>query len=128
MKTALSVLTMLAAISSGAVAQDRPSSVGEAYAVEIDGLGACEVDFQSYVYGGDRGDISMSCASGDSTRGMWEFTHGSDLFIHIEPLGEPELWRDGCEEWPIIEEGQIVTDPCWMTSLRGAPVRVTRTR
>ncbi|WP_440958927.1 hypothetical protein ACFELO_02120 [Oceanicaulis sp. LC35] len=128
MKTALSVLSLLALTSAGAVAQDRPSSIGEVYAVELDELGACEVDFQSYVLGGDRGDISMLCDNGDSTRGMWTFTHGGDLYIHIEPLGEPALWGDGCLEWPIIEEGETVMDPCWMSSLRGGPVQVTRTR
>lgn len=64
-----------------------------------------------------------------SRTGYWQFFSGVLTEFSVYPEGsDSDTWNFDCQNgWPVMEFGETVSDPCWMSSTTGTPIQVTRT-
>ena len=85
----------------------------------------CYFDFQPMNDSRINGSVFITCNNEAHPEMSWDATN---YFISFTVDGELRYARPGqCQEWPSLEVGETVSDPCWLSSTTGTPVQVTRT-
>ncbi|WP_440958931.1 hypothetical protein ACFELO_02140 [Oceanicaulis sp. LC35] len=85
---------------------------------------SCRLDFDPNDDTHETGSINLQCGQDQSSTLSWSYAEGQSIEINGE--GMPHVEFGECDAWPSIAVGETVSDPCWMTSLTGTPVQVTR--
>jgi hypothetical protein len=131
MKTLLMALAAASFISTSASARFPPPAEGASYDVRFrPDEEPCQVRFDPHDEGDDHGAVSLTCdSSGDASIGEWLDVMRDQLNVEIPQIAVSGFWvtEASCEEWPSIDVGETVSDPCWMRSITGIPIEVTRT-
>ena len=110
---------------------NMPDQNGETYTIKTQSGADYTLTIRGAVYdfpGSTEGELVASDGNFPMS-GDWEFDSGVLTEFSVLLMGDDsDTWTHDCQNgWPVIEVGETVSDPCWMTSTTGTPIEVTRT-
>jgi len=110
---------------------NMPDQNGETYTIKTQSGSEYTLTMRGGVYDfPDPTEGELVASDGDfPMTGGWEFNSGVLTQFDVPPVDHDNgTWTHDCQNgWPVIEVGETVSDPCWMTSTTGTPIEVTRT-